>query len=95
MGETSMKELERIFLRAKEIDMKYIAIIVEMPESPQPEIIINDIDNMESKLAYYKNTYDEELNHKFAKGIRILWFTFGNSFVEIEREYKAYCNKNE
>ena len=53
---------------------------------PESEIIVNPIINADSKLAYYKNTYDEELNHKFSKGIRIAGFTFGNDMCKIEED---------
>lgn len=43
-----------------------------MPGFDQPELITNPPANIEKKLAYYKATYDENLEHKHAKGIRII-----------------------
>jgi hypothetical protein len=81
----TMEYLENCFNRAKELNQKYVAIIVTMKGFPSDEIIINSSDNFDDKLAYYKNTYDENLKHKFAD-VKITGFTFGNSFAEIEEE---------
>ena len=82
----TMEYLEKIFNRAKELDMYYVAIRVEMDGFPKAEIIINPIENVDTKLAYYKNAYDENLNHKIAKGIRIRGFAFGKDMNEIQDE---------
>lgn len=79
----TLEYLERIFKRALEIDQRYVAIALQMDGFDGKEIIINPKENILSKLDYYKKTYDEELNHKFAKGIKIIGFTFGNKFEEI------------
>jgi hypothetical protein len=86
MISNTMEYLIRIFERAKELNVKYVAVLIEMDGFPKAEIIINQVDNVDTKLDYYKKTYDDELNHKFAKGIRIVGFTFGDSFEEIENE---------
>lgn len=81
-----MEYLERSFKRAKELNNKYVAVLIHMDGFPKDEIIVNLAENIDTKLEYYKKTYDEELNHKFAKGINIVGFTFGNSFSEIEEQ---------
>lgn len=54
-----------------------LGLLIEMPDFEQPELIINPVANLEKKLEYYKKTYDEKLEHKHAKGIRIIGYTFG------------------
>lgn len=49
-----------------------------------PEYIINANENFKDKLAYYDKTYDNNLNHRFAKGMRICGCTYGETFKEIE-----------
>lgn len=47
-------------------------------------LLIADRVNIANKLAYYEKTYDNDLQHKFAKGIRIVGFTYGDSFAHIQ-----------
>ncbi|WP_368900772.1 M23 family metallopeptidase [Oceanobacillus oncorhynchi] len=79
----TMEYLEHCFNRAKELDQSLVAVKVEMKGFPSEEIIVNPIINVDSKLEYYKSVYDEDLNHKYAEGIRIVDFSFGNSMSEI------------
>jgi uncharacterized protein involved in tolerance to divalent cations len=53
-----------------------VGVFIEMPGFESPEIIINPVENLEKKLEYYKNTYDENLKHKYAEGIKIIGYTF-------------------
>lgn len=46
-------------------------VICRLPDTPAPEIIINPVVNMEAKIAYYDQTYDDDLKHKFAPGVKI------------------------
>ena len=52
----------------------------------KPEIIINENENFDSKFAYYKKAYNEGLTLKTFNGIKIVGFTYGNSFEEIEKD---------
>lgn len=71
----TMEELEKVFKVA--IEKGFItSIFVEMPGFKEPEMITNPIENLEKKLEYYKNTYDENLEHKHAKGIKIIGYSF-------------------
>ncbi|MGD6992141.1 hypothetical protein [Sutcliffiella horikoshii] len=81
-----MEHLINCFNQAKALNKKYVAIILLMDGFDGEEIIINPLENFDTKLAYYQNTYDNELNHKFAKGIRIIAFTYGDTFSEIEND---------
>jgi len=86
MFEIKMENLERSFQLAKKYNTKFVAVRIEMEGFPEAEIIVNPIVNADSKLEYYKKTYDENLNHKQAKGIRIIGCTFGNDMGEIEED---------
>lgn len=67
-----MTQLEQYFQAAKASRYKYVAVKVHMDGFPQDEIIINPIENFESKLEYYKKTYDENCVHKFSPNISIV-----------------------
>jgi hypothetical protein len=76
--------LENCFSEAANVGAAFVGVKIEMDGFPQPEVIINKAENIESKLAYYKKTYDENLNHKFAPGIKIIGFTYGDDFGDIQ-----------
>lgn len=70
----TINELEYVVQKA--IDNKAsLGLFIEMPEFPEPELITNPVANLMKKLEYYKNTYDENLEHKHAKGIKIIGYT--------------------
>jgi hypothetical protein len=71
----NMKDLEEIIDVAIQ-EKKPLSLLIEMPGFPSPEMITNPVDNLSLKLDYYKKTYDESLEHKHAKGIKITGYTF-------------------
>lgn len=54
---------------------KQLGVLIEMPGFEEPEMIINPVVNLQKKLEYYKKTYGENLEHKHAKGVRIIGYT--------------------
>lgn len=70
-----MSELEFVVKTAIKTKQS-LGLIIEMPGFQSPEMIINPCENLEKKLEYYKNTYDDSLEHKNAKGIKIIGYTF-------------------
>jgi hypothetical protein len=78
-----MKNLEFCFNKAIEVDANFVGILVKMDGFPEKELIINSKENIKAKLEYYKNTYDEDLNHKYSKGIRIVGFTYGERIKDV------------
>lgn len=82
--ELTMENLENCFIQAA--SASFAGVKIEMAGFPHPEVIINRSENAESKLEYYKETYDEKLNHKFAPGIKIIGFTFGDDFGDIQED---------
>ncbi|MCI8460445.1 MAG: hypothetical protein HFE81_03535 [Bacilli bacterium] len=66
----NIKELEKAFALAKEQQMP-ICVAVSLPNQKTDELIINSVEALESKLEYYKHTYDKNLVHKSNKNIKI------------------------
>lgn len=81
-----MSHLENCFAGAKEKGAEYVGLKIEVEGAEKPEIIINPKENFDSKLAYIKATYTDELVHTVSEIIQIVGFTFGNSFAEIEAD---------
>jgi hypothetical protein len=87
MQPLKMEYLKNCFNRAKEIDAGFVGVAVRVPNATEKEIIINGRENLEVKLEYYQKTYDEDLSHKaVGDSLRIVGFTFGNSFAEIQEQ---------
>jgi len=64
----------------------YVGVLIEMEGFEKPEVIINSYENFDKKLEYYLATYNENLIHNHAKGIKIIGFTYGDDFGEIEND---------
>ena len=79
-----MTKLEECFKSATESNYDYIAVKIQMQGFEKPEIIINQRENFDTKLAYYKKAYTEDLTLKTFNGIKIVGFTFGDDWNEIE-----------
>lgn len=86
MQQLTINNLENCFHSASQNEKKYVGVLIEMPGFEKPEIIINPSDNFEKKIDYYRNTYDENLNHKHAPGIKIVGFTYGDNFDDLEKD---------
>ena len=71
----TMIELELVMNVAIEDEIG-VGLFIEMPGFEKPELITNPLENLTKKLEYYKTTYDDNLEHKHAKGIKIIGFTF-------------------
>ena len=86
MQELTINGLKKCFYEASHQGKKYVGVLIEMPGFKKPEVIINPTENFDEKFAYYQSAYDENLNHKHAKGIKIIGYTYGNNFSELERD---------
>lgn len=82
----NISRLEECFRTAIENDMKYIAVKVKILGFPKEEIIINEIENFEKKLEYYRKTYNEDLVLKGNNGIEIVDFCCADDFEDIEHD---------
>lgn len=79
--------LEKCIEGAKTSKSLYFAIAVEGKGFVKKEIIINSIDNADVKMKYYKVAYNDDLTSRAAPDkIKIVGFTFGNTFEEIEKD---------
>jgi len=70
-----MSELEFVIKTAIKTKQS-LDLLIKMPGFESPEMIVNPAENLEKKLEYYKNAYDDNLEHKNAKGIKIIGYTF-------------------
>lgn len=77
-----MQELENIFNKAKEKD-HYVAVVIQMDGFPANEVIVNHPANIDKKLAYYKDTYKDDCEHKHAP-IKIIDALSGSSLKSIQ-----------
>lgn len=84
--ELTIDNLEKCFYEASQQGNKYVGVLIQMEGFPKPEIIINENENFDSKFAYYKKAYTDDLTLKTFSGIKIIGFTYGNSFEALERD---------
>jgi len=82
----TMKNLELCFESAKEQGYLYVGIKIKMEGFEEAEVIINPIANFDKKLEYYKNAYNNDLTLKSFNGIKIIGFSYGDTYDEIEMD---------
>lgn len=66
-------ELEDVISEAVRYE-SFLGLFISMPGFEEPELIVNPHVNLERKLAYYKKTYNEKLEHNHAPGIKIIGY---------------------
>ena len=81
-----IENLEKCFYEASKQDKKYVGVKIQMQGFEKPEIIINENENFSSKFDYYKKACNEDLTLKTFNGIKIVGFTYGDSFKDIEED---------
>lgn len=86
MKELTIDNLEKCFHEASQKDKKYVGVLIQMQGFPKPEIIINENENFDAKFAYYQKAYNEDLTLKTFNGIKIIGFTYGDSFESLEKD---------
>jgi hypothetical protein len=89
----SIDGLERCFSVAKETNQKFIGVLIQMEGFEKPELIINEKKIFESKLAYYKKAYNEDLTLKSFNGIKIIGYAFGTSLDDVYGYLKSNGNE--
>ncbi|EGT3619245.1 TPA: hypothetical protein ACH354_002236 [Clostridium perfringens] len=82
----TIHNLEKCFYEASVQDKKYVGVKIQMKGFEKPEIIINENENFDKKFEYYKNAYNKDLTLKTFNGIKIIGFTYGDTFKEIEAD---------
>ncbi len=80
----TMKDLEGCFIEAKEEEANFIGVKIKMAGFEEPEIIINPIENFDTKLAYYQKAYNDDLTLKTFSGIKIVDFYYGDDYLTIQ-----------
>jgi hypothetical protein len=89
----SIDGLERCFGVAKETNQKFIGVLIQMQGFEKPELIINESEKFDSKLAYYKKAYNEDLTLKTFSGIKIIGYAFGSSLDDVYGYLKSNGNE--
>lgn len=85
--ELTIKNLENCFNGALENNANYLGIKVQFEDRFFCcQIIINDRNNFNLGLDYYKKTYNEKLIDKNNVKVKIVGFTYGKTFEDIERD---------
>lgn len=86
MMDLTLEGLEKCFNEAVDGGAEYVAVVIEVTGFLSDEVIINSKHNIAAKLEYYKKTYNDDLEHRYASGIRIMGFVHGYSFSGIQRD---------
>lgn len=90
----TINNLESCFNKAWDEGFKYVGVKIAMDGFRKEEVIINSYENFGDKLKYYKNAYNEDLTLKNAPDkVKIVGFTYGNSFSQIEKDLLGISNK--
>lgn len=82
----NIDNLEKCFYEASNQEKKFVGVKIKIEGFPKAEIIINENANFDKKFAYYKNAYNSDLTLKTFNGIKIVGFTYGDTFKEIEED---------
>ena len=86
MKELTINHLENCFTAAKENKARFIGVKIAMKYFALPEVIINEHPNFDKKLEYYKGAYNTDLTLKATDTIKIIGFTYGDSYEEIQKD---------
>lgn len=94
--ELTIKNLENCFNGALNNNANYFGIKAQFNETCYSYTIINDKKNFDFELDYCKKNYNEDLTHKYDKNFKIVGFTYGNTFEDIEKDLcKAQVKSDE
>lgn len=89
----NINDLEECFNLAFKKGYRYVAVVIKAKNLTSEEVIINDYRNMKDKIDYYKSAYNKDLKLKNNEDIKIIDFTYGDSFTHIEMELKRKRDK--
>jgi len=88
INKLTLEMLEGCYKEAIQNDLLYVAVKIQMQGFEEPEVIINRKENYETKLAYYKKAYNEDLTLKAFNGIKIIECCNGDSYKTIEEQLR-------
>ncbi len=82
--ELNIRNLENCFNAALKNKVRYVAVKLKTKATEKCEIMITPYENMTTKLKDYKETFNCNSKLEAHNGIKIVGFTYGNTFKEIE-----------
>lgn len=88
---TPKERLIKRFLDEHEVGTKYYCMAIKTPGTTKRELIINPIENIEAKLKYVEDAYNDELKLKANNEIQITGFMADNSISLIEECMRYTC----
>jgi len=88
----NLSKLENCFNAAKETNQKFVGVLIQAPGAEKPELIVNENENIDAKLAYYKKAYNEDLTLKAVNEIRIIGYAFGSNLDDVYSYLKGNGN---
>lgn len=80
---TAFELMEEQIKRADDEGINYFGVAVKIPGNLNNELIINHIGEYQTKLQYYKETYDEDLRHRSIEGLRITHTAVGKTVASV------------
>jgi len=86
MNNLNIVNLETCFDEAYNNGARYVGVKIQMQGFEKPEIIVNQVENFKTKLEYYKKAYNQDLTLRTFNGIKIIGFTYGDTFDDIESD---------
>jgi hypothetical protein len=81
-----MENLNKCFNHAWDNEANYIGVLFRIPRQDTHEVIINSSSAFAAKQRFYKENYNDDLTHSKVEGLRIVGFTYGKSFADIEND---------
>lgn len=89
---TKKQELINTFKDAREFGRKFVGVLIELPNHPGRELIINSEKNFDVKEEYYINNYDDNLHMIRNSEIKIIrCFTFNkmDALSSLDLNYRS------
>lgn len=83
MEQNFLTDLEKQYDEARADQSKqHMVVLIELPNTPMAEVIINPRPNFDVKVAYYKNAYNELGALKANPNVKIVAMKFVNDMEE-------------
>lgn len=79
-------DLIKGFREAKELNSKYVGVLVSRSTDYTKDIFLNYGDNLEAKLKSYDISYDEELISKRYDFTKVLNVAYGETPTEVNKK---------
>lgn len=91
---TLKQMLEAFFDQVEELKPKYFCVAISHISLDDLEIIINPLSNLKTKKGYYLSVYNDDLQLVSSADVRIVDFQAGDSFEEIQDNFKSERENN-